>query len=553
MRDWLRLGEILARLGPLGISLRRDHRRWIRWGKPVPRSEAFHQARARRIVRELAALGPTFIKMAQIFSTRADLVAEPYLTELGTLTDRVPPVPWRELRPVLEQAWGVDPDTVVDALDPNPLAAGSLGQVHRARHLGREVVVKILRPGVEELVARDVRVARRIVDWLYARFPHHHVLGFRVVLDEFALHVREEMDFVREGAQCALMRERFADERRLRIPEVVTELTRHAVLVLEYLPGTRIDALDARVAAGTASPRALVETLIECYARMMLRDGVFHADPHPGNLLVDDEGRIILLDFGMVIDVDVKTRKALFDTVIATIRRDPEGTVKGFFALGMVAPGTSVETMQALVRVLLEIAYTDSAMIERTRMLTDRIMHELFEWPIVLPGELVYFARTATLIEGIGSRYDANFNAIRVASPVVIRMRTELLMALVGDVGADDPLVRWAATLGAMAGGAAALLDTARTRWASEASAQWGRWLDAFREGAQRNADRRNTDRRNVDLRNGDQGNGDHYIRDHHNGDHHNGDHRKDAQLEPANRNAALPAPSAGTAVAKRE
>ena len=325
MRDWLRLGVIVARLAPLGLSLRRDHRRWIRWGAPMPRSEAFHQARARRIVRELAALGPTFVKLAQIFSTRADLVAEPYLSELGTLTDRVPPVAWPALRAVLARAWGVDPDTVVDALDPEPLAAGSLGQVHRARHLGREVVVKILRPGVEAVVARDVRVARRIVDWVYARFPHHHVLGFRVVLDEFAVHVREEMDFVREGAQCARMRERFADERRLRIPEVISELTRHEVLVLEYLPGTRIDALDARIAAGTVSARALVETLIECYARMMLRDGVFHADPHPGNLLVDDAGRIILLDFGMVIDVDVKTRKALFDTILATIRRDPEG------------------------------------------------------------------------------------------------------------------------------------------------------------------------------------------------------------------------------------
>ena len=518
MRDWLRLGVILARLGPLGISFWRDYRRWLRWGGPVQRSEAFHERRARRIVHQLASLGPTFVKLAQIFSTRADLVPEPYLSELGTLTDRVPSVPWRDLRPVLEQSWGADPDTVVDALDSTPLAAGSLGQVHRARYRGREVVVKILRPGVEELVARDVRLARRIVDWLYGRFPHHHVLGFRVVLEEFALHVREEMDFVREGAQCALMRERFADERRLRIPEVITELTRHAVLVLEYLPGTRIDALDARVAAGTASPRALVETLIECYARMMLRDGVFHADPHPGNLLVDEEGRIILLDFGMVIDVDVKTRKALFDTVIATIRKDAEGTVNGFYALGMVAPGTSVETMRELVQVLLDIAYNESAMIERARMLADRVMRELFSWPIVLPGELVYFARTATLIEGIGSRYDRHFNAIRVASPVVMRMKTELLVALVGDVGANEPLVKWAATLGAMAGGAAALFDSARSRWKDEATATWSRWRDAFREGEQRNTQERLAAQHRALLPSAEQTNGDGHRGDLQNG-----------------------------------
>jgi predicted unusual protein kinase regulating ubiquinone biosynthesis (AarF/ABC1/UbiB family) len=480
MRDWARLLVIVARLGPLAVSFRRDHRRWLRWGDPLPRSAAFHRARARRIVRELAALGPTFVKLAQIFSTRADLVAEPYLGELATLTDRVPPVRWSLLRDVLATAWNADPDTVVDGLDPVPLAAGSLGQVHRARFRGRDVVVKILRPGVEAVVARDVRVARRIVDWVYARFPHHHVLGFRVVLDEFAVHVCEEMDFVREGAQCSRMRARFADEPRLRIPEVMTELTRREVLVLEYLPGTRIDELDARIAAGTVSSRVLVETLIECYARMMLRDGVFHADPHPGNLLVDEQGRIILLDFGMVIDVDVKTRKLLFDTIIAAIRRNPEATAEGFFALGMVAPGTSPETMHQLVAVLLDIAYSESAMVERTRMIAERVMHELFSWPIVLPGELVYFARTAVLIEGVGSRYDPDFNSIRVASPVVMRLRRELLVALVGDVGRDEPLVRFAATLGAVAGGAAALFDTVRNRWAGEASAQWSKWTSVL-------------------------------------------------------------------------
>ncbi len=470
LRDLWRFIQILFRLGPLVISFRRDHKRFLRWGAPLKRNDAFHLRRARRIVHALAQLGPTYVKLAQIFSTRADLVAEPYLGELGALTDRVPPEKWPELRRVLTNAWGVDPDTVVDQLDPTPLAAGSLGQVHRAVHRGRSVVVKILRPRVEVLVARDVRIARRIVNWVYARFPHHHVLGFRVVLDEFAVHVREEMDFVREGAQCARMRERFADESRLRIPEVIEELTRREVLVLEYLPGTRIDMLDDRIAAGTVSARTLVETLIECYARMMLRDGVFHADPHPGNLLVDDQGRLILLDFGMVIDVDVKTRKALFDTIIAAIRRDPEATMNGFFALGMVAPGTTRETMLELTQSLLDIAYSGGAMADRARILAERVMRELFSWPVVLPGELVYFARTAALIEGVGSRYDREFNSIRVASPVVLKMRRELLVALVGEEGAGTPLIRWAATLGAVAGGAAALLEKARAEWSASSA-----------------------------------------------------------------------------------
>jgi predicted unusual protein kinase regulating ubiquinone biosynthesis (AarF/ABC1/UbiB family) len=421
----------------------------------MPRTAAFHVRRANALVREVAELGPAFVKLAQIFASRADLIPEPYLGALATLTDRVPPVPWPEIRAALTAAWGTDPDTVVDGLDPDPLAAGSLGQVHRARYEGRDVVVKVLRPGVEAVVRRDVRLARAIVSYVYARWPHHHVLGFRVVLDEFQAHVGEEMDFEREGLQCQRMRERFAAERRLRIPRVEAALTRRDVLVLEYLEGTRIDQLDDAIAAGRVSIRRLTETLIESYARMMLRDGVFHADPHPGNLLVDADGALILLDFGMVIDVPVATRKALFDTIIAAIRRDAEGTARGFSALGMVAPGTPPETMRALVATLLDLAYQDTDTLERARVLADQVMHELFNWPIVLPGELVYFARTAALIEGVGARYDRRFNSIRVASPIILRLRHELLASLLGNGGTPpDRLTTWAATLGALAGSA---------------------------------------------------------------------------------------------------
>ena len=463
-RDLPRLVAILWRLVPLVLSFLRDRRRWIRWGGPAPRTPAFHERRARGMVHDIAVLGPAFVKLAQIFATRADLVREPYLAALGTLTDRVPPVPWTQIRAALQQAWQADPDHIVDHLDPTPLAAGSLGQVHRARYEGREVVVKVLRPNVEAVVVRDVRLARAIVGAVYARFPHHHVLGFRVVLDEFDRHVREEMDFEREAMQCMRMRERFSDEPRLRIPRVETALTRRDVLVLEFMEGTRIDALDAQIARGLVSPRTLVETLIESYARMMLRDGVFHADPHPGNLLVDAQGRLVLLDFGMVIDVGVPVRKALFETIMAAIRRDPDATTDGFFALGMVAPGTSRDSMRELVRVLLDIAYLETTMEDRARAIADRVMRELFNWPIVLPGELVYFARTAALIEGVGTRYDRNFNSIKVASPVVLKLRRELLAVLLGDEGTREPIITFAATLGALAGGATAVIGRAWRR-----------------------------------------------------------------------------------------
>ncbi len=452
VRIALRSVRITWHVLPLLVSFRRDLKRWIYWGDPLARTDRDHERRAKRLISSVSALGPAFVKLAQIFAARADLVPEPYLSQLATLTDRVPPVSWVKIRRALVEAYGAEPETVFTSLDAEPLAAGSLGQVHRARVGERDVVVKVLRPGVEEVVRRDGAIAAWLADRVYARFPHHHIDGVRVVLAEFRKRVEEEMDFRREAMQCERMRERFRDDRRIRIPRVESAFTRQRAMVMEFLEGTRVDQLEARVAAGDVQPAELAETLIETYARMMLRDGVFHADPHPGNLLVAPDGALVLLDFGMVIDVDTTVRRALFNTVLAAIRRDVPATVAGFYSLGLVTPGTPVATMETLVSTLLEIAYDDGTTAERAQVLADRVMRELFDWPIILPGELVYFARTAALIEGVGAKYDPSFNSIQVASPVVLRMRREILGTLFSGEPGEDKIVSVARGLGALAG-----------------------------------------------------------------------------------------------------
>lgn len=469
--------RVAAHAVPLLVSFRRDFRRWIWWGAGLSRSTAFHARRARRLVRSAGTLGPAFVKMAQIFAARADLVPEPYLSELATLTDRVPPVPWPAIHEALTAAYGTAPEHVFETLDATPLAAGSLGQVHRARVHGRDVVVKVLRPGVEVTVRRDGEIAAWIADRVFERFPNRHVDGVRVVLREFRRCVEEEMDFRLEAAQCSRMRERFLDDARIRIPAVESGLTRQRALVLEYLEGTRVDALHARVADGSVNPAYLAETLIETYARMMLRDGVFHADPHPGNLLVAPDGVIVLLDFGMVINVDPLVRRALFDTVLAAIRRSVPATVAGFRSLGLVVDGTSDSTLEQLVSNLLVIAYDEGTSAERAQVLADRVMAELHDWPIILPGELVYFARTAALIEGVGATYDPSFNSIAVASPVVLRMRREILGTLFGAAPGEERVVAVARGLGALAGTAVSWLRSQRNAPLTDV-------LSAIRDGA---------------------------------------------------------------------
>ena len=419
--------RVVLALGPFVLSLLRDQRRWIAWGAPLARTPGFHARRAERLVSRITALGPTFVKLAQVFAARADLIPEPYLSKLGTLVDRVPPVPWEGIQRVIRDAYGADAESLFERIDPVPVAAASLGQVHRARWRGRDVAVKVLRPRIEEAVARDVVAARAISAWAARRWPIPHVLGFAALVEEFAARISEEMDFRLEAEYATEVRANFAGNERVVIPEVMHEMTRQRVLVLEYVDGTRVDRLEKE----GVDARRLASAVIEAYVQMMLVDGLFHADPHPGNLLVSPTGQLVLVDFGMMVRVPPDLRLRLIRTVFAAIRRDPAGVASGFYALGLVAPRTAPEEIARLAELLVSMASRRTTTQERLEeMLTNRILTSLYDFPVILPRDLVYFARTAALIEGIGTKYDAYYNAIEVGTPVVMRMRSRILRSL---------------------------------------------------------------------------------------------------------------------------
>jgi predicted unusual protein kinase regulating ubiquinone biosynthesis (AarF/ABC1/UbiB family) len=469
----LRTAVVSARLAPIVASFVRDHRRWLVGGRGVPRTAEFHERRAAHLVATVAALGPAFVKLAQVLGARADLVPEPYLAALGTLHDQVPPVPAAEVRRILEAQYGQPPETLFEAFDWTPLAAASLGQVHRARYGGEDVVVKVLRPGVEHVVARDLESAAAILDVAERRWASpsvaQHLRGLRNVVTEFAKRVGEEMDFRHEASNAQAMRANFAGRRGVAVPRVVPELVRERALVLEYMPGLRIDMLQARVAAGTLDAGELVRRVIELYMRMMLVDGFFHADPHPGNLLVQDDGTIVVLDFGMVVQVERPLRRLLARTAFAGIRRDAEGLVDGFQALGVLAPDADRDVARQLVATLLEIAHeADTTTIDRMQLVADRVMHALYGFPVTLPPDLVYFARTAALIEGLGARYDTRFNAVTFAAPVALTMHREILASLrePGEeldlvAGIDWASIDWPRLVGRAAGEVARVVSNA--------------------------------------------------------------------------------------------
>ena len=419
--------RVILALGPFVLSLIRDQRRCLWWGAPARRSVEFHRVRAASLVARIAALGPTFVKLAQVFSSRADLIPEPYLSQLGTLTDQVPPVPWSAVRAQMAAAYGEEPEQLFEYIDQEPVASASLGQVHRAQWHGRDVAVKVLRPHIEEMVARDLSSARAITRWAARRWPAPHLIGFQSLVEEFAARISEEMDYRLECEYATEVRANFAGNPRVVIPAVMHELTRQRVMVLAFIEGTRVD----RLTAGGVDASRLAGLVMEVYVQMMLIDGLFHADPHPGNLLVTKDGRLVLLDFGMMVRVAPELRMKLIRTVFASIRRDARAVAEGFYSLGVIVPGADPAVIARLSELLVAMASARTTTQERLEiMLADQVMKSLYDFPVILPRDLVYFARTAALIEGVGTKYDPYFNAVEVGTPVVMRMRSRILRSL---------------------------------------------------------------------------------------------------------------------------
>jgi len=431
MRRWRRTATIVWRLTPFLIAFLRDRRRWILFGRPARRTAEDHRRRAERLTATIAALGPTFIKLAQVFSARADILPEPYLSAIGRLQDRVPPHPPEEIEEVIAQELGQPVDQIFQHFDRRPVAAASLGQVHRARVAGEEVAVKVLRPGVEELIAVDLDISFRVLYLLNILAPNHHVRAVTTVVREFSVRIREEMDFREEARHIADFREHFGRDPRVRAPRIYEAYTRRRVLVMEWVQGDKVDRLSERFASGELEFHRLMETLTEIYLRMLLVVGFMHADPHPGNILVDPQGRLVFLDWGMVVQLSRSTRDQILRVALAAGREDLDAMINGMYELGMIDPEISrAEVREAAAEILAVIDSAREIGPRAVQHAVQEIMDTFYTWPLILPRELVYFFRAAALLEGIGFRYDAYFNGLDVARGVIRRMRGDLLRAL---------------------------------------------------------------------------------------------------------------------------
>ena len=428
MKSLFRGIRVLMGLTPFVLAFLRDRRRWIVVGRPARRSERHHQRRAEKLVARVAALGATFIKLAQLLSARADILPDPYLTAIGTLQDQAPPDPTKEIVEVIEKELGRPVDEAFEGFEREPAAAASLGQVHRAVVDGRPVVVKVLRPGVEELVALDLDIGLRLLFWLNVLFPNHHIQALSNVVREFSHRVGEEMDFHREAENIERFHRHFRDDPTVRAPEVFAGYTTRRVLVMEHCQGTKIDQLDDLFESGDLQFSEVMERLTGLYLRMMMVDGFLHADPHPGNLLVQDDGVIVVLDWGMVLDVPRWTRQYILDLTLAVERDDLDGMINGMYRLGMISPEVSRgEIREAATEILTVLGHARTSNRDRIEEVIQEILDTFYTWPIMLPQELVYLFRASMLLEGVGIRYDTDFDGLRVLKRVVSGLKGEIV------------------------------------------------------------------------------------------------------------------------------
>jgi len=447
----LRLARILTvgfRFGLEEFFLGHERVRPLRW---LVRATLFWrplaEPRGMRLRHALEALGPIFVKFGQMLSTRRDLVPLDIADELALLQDRVPPFPSVEAIATLERLYKKPLAEVFAEFDATPVASASVAQVHFARlHDGTAVAVKVLRPGIAPVIAHDVSLlyaAAGLVEKLFADGPR---LRPREVVAEFEKHLGDELDLMREAANCSQLRRNFRDSPLLAVPGVYWDYCGHDVMVMDRMEGIPVGQIDRLREAGVDILK-LAAAGVEIFFTQVFRDGFFHADMHPGNILVKPDGQYVALDFGIMGTLTEVDKQYLARNFLAFFRRDYKAVALAHLESGWVPADTRIDELEAAVRAVCEPVFD--------RPLKDisfgRVLLQLFQasrrFNVEIQPQLVLLQKTLLNIEGLGRQLDPELDLWKTAKPFLERWMNEQLgwRALVKNLQTEAP--KWAALL----------------------------------------------------------------------------------------------------------
>jgi len=401
-----------------------DAREWTYPGGCTPERKASRQQRrARWLTAELLSLGSAFIKLGQLLSARPDVLPAGWVAELADLQDKVPPFSFDRAQSVLEEELGQRCAEIID-LDPQPLGAASLAQVHRASlRSGRQVVLKIQRPGLERVFRLDLEVMQQVAAVLQRHPSWGRGRDWVAMAQECRRVLLRELDFRMEAQYAARFRQQFLDEPRIRVPGVIWELSSRRVLCLDYLPGIKVNDRPALLEAGI-DPAEVAEIGAASYLQQLVRFGFFHADPHPGNLAVASDGALIYYDFGMMGLLSEGLRRRLGSMVRAAAARDASALVGEMQAAGVIASDIDVGPVRRLVRVMLKEALTPPFSPNVIDKLSGDLYELVYGQPFRLPVELIFVMRALSTFEGVGRSLDPGFSLVAIAKPYLLPLMT---------------------------------------------------------------------------------------------------------------------------------
>lgn len=417
-------GEVIHSLNLEGLTS--FARRLRHFGRVQSKGEVRRLTGPRRLRRALEELGPTFIKFGQILSTRPDLLPDEYARELAHLQDRLPPFDSDEARRVVTEELGQPVEALFPTFVDPPLAAASIAQVHAAELAdGSQVVVKVQRPGIESLVETDVHILLRLAALAQRTIAEARQLDLVGLVHQFARTIRQEMDFSLEAANAERMAANFKGQSGVVVPKVYWDYTSRRVLVMERISGIRITDFERYDLVGGDRQR-VARICADAYLKMLLEDGCFHADPHPGNLMVMENNRVAFLDFGQWGNVGSdKEVQEFFDAFIAFVNRDFDRLVDYFIRRGMAhgesPPPGFRDRFRRELQDFLEPYYGRTLKQINAGDYFNRVLRLAMDLNLRVPSELYLINKVLLSLEGLVRQLDPSFNLIEVAKPYAMR------------------------------------------------------------------------------------------------------------------------------------
>jgi len=362
-------------------------------------------------------LGPSFIKLGQWLSARADLLPLPYLEELSKLQDEVPPAEFSKVKPIIEAELGKI-ENIFESFNSLALSGASLGQVYLARYDNRDVIVKVSRPNIETVIENDIFILKKILPLATRFIDPNLAFSAEGMLSQFIETVYEEMDYHVEADNLITIKRNLAGDNTVIIPDVFLERTSKHVLTMEYIPGIKINDVVALDRMSIDRSR-LVTRVHRLFFKMLLRHSIFHADPHPGNISVANNGAIILYDFGMVGRLDNKTRLRLIRLYLGLIDKDPARTVNVLMELGTLEATVNRYVVEKAIELSIQSVYGKEVDKMEVKALTDLANKTMSRFPFRLPKNLALYMRMSSILEGIYQHHKVRFQFVKVLANIL--------------------------------------------------------------------------------------------------------------------------------------